>query len=307
MLASLVSLSLALGLNASVGLNTGVGLNSSSSDPAYDVSRAHLFYELSGASYCQNASIASWSCIPCGRSKQSVVSNKVFYDKRTGARGFAGAFSDASGTTMIVFSFRGSEGLNNWLENLHFAKTDHNMSCAGCKVHSGFYDCWKALKDHGIVVELRRLIATYPSAKVFMTGHSLGAAIAMLAAYELQYEFKIPVDGAWTFGQPRVGNQAFRDFYNDNSPRVTWRLTHWRDPVPHVPLKSMGFSHIGNEVWYNEDFSTGKVCDGSGEDPTCSNSLDFETSVYDHLHYFEETTGENGCGDEAAVMVEQEA
>ena len=296
-----------MGLNTGVGLNTSVGLNSSSSDPAYDVSRAHLFYELSGASYCQNASIASWSCTPCGRSHQSVRSNKVFYDKRTGARGFAGAFSDASGTTMIVFSFRGSEGLNNWLENLHFAKTDHNMSCAGCKVHSGFYNCWKALKDHGIVVELRRLIATYPSAKVYMTGHSLGAAIAMLAAYELQYEFKIPVDGAWTFGQPRVGNQAFHDFYNDNSPRVTWRLTHWRDPVPHVPLKSMGFSHIGNEVWYNEDFSTGKVCDGSGEDPTCSDSLDFDTSVDDHLHYFEETTGENGCGDEAAVVVEQEA
>ena len=295
---SLVSLSLAMGLR-----------NSISSDPAYDVSRAHLFYELAGASYCTNTSIGSWSCTPCARSNQSVVSNKIFYDTKTGARGFAGAFSaDASvATDLIVFSFRGSEGLNNWIENLKFAKTDHNMSCAGCKVHSGFYDCWKALKDHGMVVELRRLISTYPTAKVYMTGHSLGAAIAMLAAYELQYEFKIPVDGVYTYGQPRVGNEAFHDFYNDNSPRVTWRLTHWRDPVPHVPLESMGFSHIGTEVWYNEDFSVGKVCDGSGEDSSCSDSLTFDTSVDDHLHYFEETIGEDGCGDDVTAVVEQEA
>jgi len=300
----LVSLSLAVGLHSNSSSDPAHDV--SSSDPAYNESRAHLFYTLAGAAYCPNATIGSWSCIPCARSNQSVVSNKIFYDKKTGARGFAGAFADASGTTMIVFSFRGSEGLNNWIMNLNFAKTDHNMSCAGCKVHSGFYDCWRALKNHGIVVELRRLIAAYPSAKVYTTGHSLGAAIAMLASYELQYELKIPVDGVYTYGQPRVGNQAFHDFYNDNSPRVTWRLTHWRDPVPHLPLQSMGFSHIGNEVWYNEKFTVGKVCDGSGEDPTCSDSLDFDTSIDDHLFYFEETIGENGC-DAVEVVVEQEA
>ena len=63
----------------------------------------------------------------------------------------------------------------------------------------------------------------------------------------------------YTYGQPRVGNESFHDFYNDNSPRVTWRLTHWRDPVPHLPLESMGFSHIGTEVWNDKDWTHGKV------------------------------------------------
>tara|TARA_B110001469_G_C9470252_1_gene236388 strand:- start:268 stop:408 length:141 start_codon:yes stop_codon:yes gene_type:complete len=33
-----------------------------------------------------------------------------------------------------VLSFRGSENLQNWVENLKIAKTNRNMSCAGCKV-----------------------------------------------------------------------------------------------------------------------------------------------------------------------------
>ena len=35
-----------------------------------------------------------------------------------------------------------------------------------------------------------------------------------------------------TYGQPRVGNEAFRTFYNAGAPQRTWRLTHWRDPAP---------------------------------------------------------------------------
>jgi hypothetical protein len=42
---------------------------------------------------------------------------------------------------------------------------------------------------------------------------------------------------------------------------------------------------MGLQVWYNEDSSSYKVCDGSGEDPTCSDSLLSPISVSDHLHY----------------------
>ena len=43
--------------------------------------------------------------------------------------------------------------------------------------------------------ELRALRASRPLAEVFVTGHSLGAAIAMIAAYELEYAEGIPVAG----------------------------------------------------------------------------------------------------------------
>ena len=67
-------------------------------------------------------------------------------------------------------------------------------------MHSGFYDCWRSLSAP-MVQELRALRASHPLAEVYVTGHSLGAAIAMLAAYELQYEEHIPVAGVYTFGQ----------------------------------------------------------------------------------------------------------
>ena len=115
-------------------------------------------------------------------------------------------------------------------------------------MHSGFFDCWRSLSAR-MVGELRALRASHPLAEVFVTGHSLGAAIAMIAAYELEYAEGIPVAGVYTFGQPRVGNAAFQAFCNARAPRRTWRLTHWRDPVPHLPLRSMGFAHVGTEVW----------------------------------------------------------
>jgi len=262
----------------------------------FDAERAHLFYKLAASSYCAAPDVLAWDCPPCRATNLSAaVAPRVFSDAFTGASGFVGAFG-AGGHTLVL-SFRGSENLQNWVENLKIAKTDRNMSCAGCKVHSGFYDCWRSL-SRPMVAELRALRASHPLAAVYVTGHSLGAAIAMLAAYELEFEQHIPVAGVYTYGQPRVGNHAFRSFYNAGAPRRTWRLTHWRDPVPHLPLRSMGFVHIGTEVWWDEGWHSGRVCDGSGEDTSCADSVGYiglDFSIYDHLHYFNEIIGDGGC------------
>jgi len=52
-----------------------------------------------------------------------------------------------------------------------------------------------------------------------------------------------------------------------------FRLTHNRDPVPHLPTESMGFRHPAFEVFYNEANSAYKICDSSGEDNSCSNQF----------------------------------
>ena len=46
-----------------------------------------------------------------------------------------------------------------------------------------------------------------------------------------------------------------------------------RAQVPHLPLRSMGFAHIGTEVWWDERWRSGRVCDGSGEDASCADSV----------------------------------
>jgi len=80
-----------------------------------------------------------------------------------------------------------------------------------------------------------------PAPQVFVTGHSLGAAVAVHCAAELgasSHSLGYPIDGVYTYGQPRVGNQAFADFYMVGT-QVSWRVTHHRDPVPHLPPMSL--------------------------------------------------------------------
>jgi len=57
----------------------------------------------------------------------------------------------------------------------------------------------------------------------------------------------------------------------------------------------MGFHHVPNEIWYTEDSSTYKVCDGTGEDPTCSDTVVIP-SIPDHTDYLNQYTG---CGDKS--------
>ena len=115
-----------------------------------------------------------------------------------------------------------------------------------------------------------------------------------------QYDQHLKIAGVYTFGQPRVGNAAFAAFYNKHSDtHVTWRITHHRDIVPHLPERLFGFRHEATEVFYGNDEPAGgsyRVCDGSGEDPQGANQYYLTgISVWDHLHYFGEATGEDAC------------
>jgi hypothetical protein len=95
----------------------------------------------------------------------------------------------------------------------------------------------------------------------------------------------------YTYGQPRVGNTAFAGwFVNATLPAppsgVPWlRLVHWNDPVPHLGPKALGFRHFGTEVWLDEASDAAMFCNGSGEDPECSDSIEAALVFDDHCSY----------------------
>lgn len=65
---------------------------------------------------------------------------------------------------------------------------------------------------------------------------------------------------------------------------------HHRDPVPHLPFTSWGYTHPSTEVFYSYNQTTYVVCDETGEDPSCSNQfwvLPNFAYISDHLHYLE--------------------
>jgi triacylglycerol lipase len=77
---------------------------------------------------------------------------------------------------------------------------------------------------------------------LFIAGHSLGAAVAALAAQMAVARGSRPL-GIYTFGMPRVGGPKFQKTYNASLGEVTYRLVHGLDLVARVP--SLAFRHVG--------------------------------------------------------------
>ncbi len=103
-------------------------------------------------------------------------------------------------------------------------------------VHKGFHDAldevWQELHE-----SINLLHAD--GRTLWFTGHSLGAALATLAAARYGQ-----AEGVYTFGSPRVGDAAFRDQY----PAPIYRVVNGHDVVTTVPLPPL-YRHIG-ELWY---------------------------------------------------------
>lgn len=93
----------------------------------------------------------------------------------------------------------------------------------------------------------------------------------------------------YNFGQPRVGDKAYAGFAT--SKLSTFRVTHDKDIVPHIPLAvGMAFYHSCTEQFEDVNHNL-RTCtsskDGSYcEDKTCADQYDIaETNVDDHLIY----------------------
>ena len=85
-----------------------------------------------------------------------------------------------------------------------------------------------------------------------------------------------------------VGNKAFASHFEDSVAFPVHRVTHARDPVPHMPSAASGFSHVGTEVFFNKASSAYKVC-ARGEDPSCAASVVVASGVDDHASYMGES------------------
>jgi hypothetical protein len=79
---------------------------------------------------------------------------------------------------------------------------------------------------------------------IYTTGHSLGGALSMLAAYDLTMQFKKITVENYTYGSPRVGNHGFADLYDAVVPR-SYRIVNDRDIITGFPkLLCFFFCHV---------------------------------------------------------------
>lgn len=267
------------------------------------LSKAQLLAKLTSISYCDRTNIKAWNCSRCTASDSLRKFNitTTVYDLQWDLFAFAG-YSTASelGGGAIVVAFRGtdSHSLYNWVENMRYWKTDYDIPYPGSEgalVHTGFFMSYNASDlAPNITTAVRALKAQYPNAPLYVAGHSMGAAMAHICAMDLKFTLEFEDVNVYTYGSPRIGNTVFKDFFN-KIVNESVRVTHNRDIVPSVPPQFVGFHHVAREVWQLDGakyFGTKVylpwVCDGSGEDPVCHNSVCFMglcTSIADHMHY----------------------
>lgn len=241
----------------------------------YDESLAKSFAALSSITYCTNkTAVMTWSCQTCKESNTPILSGKIKIVDADGVRVVVAKLKKQNG---CFVAFRGSENIENWLSDFNaweISPTAFNETCEGnCKVHGGFYNIWKKIEKPvlGAISDVGCTANDQWNNVLYITGHSLGAALTHLAMFALN-------DGGWkiaktySYEAPRVGNKAFADDFSKRySSRDVpiYRITHYKDPVVHLPPESMDYHHVTTEVYYASNDSY-KVCDGSGEDPTCA-------------------------------------
>ncbi len=141
----------------------------------------------------------------------------------------------------VIVAFRGTQVIKEdgsiFHEVLKDICTDAKLrlvdSNQGGNVHEGFkaalYEVWDKL-----LACLEKLHAEKPERTLWFTGHSLGAALATLAADRYGH-----VQGLYTFGSPRVGDDSFADDFHVN----TYRFVNNNDVVTHVP--PCPYVHVG--------------------------------------------------------------
>jgi len=178
----------------------------------------------------------------------------------------------------VVVAFRGSVDIRNWIANLD-ATTTAYPKCAECRVHLGFYDAYMEIA-YEVKSQVQLILSKYRDSKIYVTGHSLGGAMAVLSALDIKATFG-RIDHLYNYGQPRVGNKKFADYF-ENQITSGYRVVHYADIVPHLPtVKMIDYRHGGVQIWYTEDMEKYQVC--TAEDPNCMDSIpESKWSVNDH-------------------------
>jgi triacylglycerol lipase len=158
----------------------------------------------------------------------------------------------------LVVAFRGTE-LPNTIEGLKDCLltdamnllmvpegrmgTDFAAAGVGARFHKGFIVALESVWDPLLAaVEAEQKRAERP---LWVTGHSLGGALALLAAWLFQRKM-IAVHQVYTFGAPMIGNAAATKAFDREFEGKIYRYINAHDPVPKLPTMSLLANDYGH-------------------------------------------------------------
>ena len=130
---------------------------------------------------------------------------------------------------MAVLVFRGTTDVHDWITNLEAEQIDVARTFDGRRhvlgrLHKGFHDAYMSAEQE-VDARLQKIPEDMP---LYITGHSLGGALAAVATW---YQRSDRLAACYTFGGPRVGTPALRRHFRT----PIYRIINVMDPVPAVP------------------------------------------------------------------------
>jgi len=300
----------------------------------------HVFY--SKAAFCTEHAITSWSCGNMCDNAPIVGTDKIRFlpeGQRFRVQGYVAQiptndsmpvnFSDGNSNSSnsnsnnssnplnnnetipmeddvkCMISFRGSLNAANWYADFLAMLRQWPLNdlagadwCKGCKAHYGFAQAYDELRS-----DVHEAVADLNCTRLVLAGHSLGAAIATIASFDLRAAMGYRVEATWTFGKPRIGNAEFANSFvaaatDQNVFPPMWRVVHFHDPIPRAPPQVPGFhpvTHGALEVYYTDRASSEyTICPQHGAMENASKSCMagwplFLSVNMDHINYLNES------------------
>ena len=150
----------------------------------------------------------------------------------------------------LAVVFRGSESLTDWYYDLQVYKMNLKDDIW---IHSGFYKQLHTDNIHKCIIsKVKSILDIHPDYKVFVTGHSLGGALATLFGYILSHEITNHVTVV-SFASPRIGNKPWKKSFEQKENLKHYRVTNNRDMITATP--NINYYHTGTDIrLYNDSY-----------------------------------------------------
>lgn len=130
----------------------------------------------------------------------------------------------------IIIAWRGSSSTTNWLSNMNAAQKKFKYIKEDCLTHRGFTDIYSSARE-----EILSILGTLsPEKTVYVTGHSLGGALATLCAIDIAANSAYRSPRLYTYGSPRAGDPAFAKAFS-SYVRSSFRYANLFDVATYVP------------------------------------------------------------------------
>ena len=161
-----------------------------------------------------------------------------------------------------IFAFRGTDSTEDLIDD---CGADHTKFVpykedvvvpSDLRVESGFYHIYSdsdgntsSMQNQVFALVDKYQASEKPIDTLYITGHSLGCTLSTLFTLDMALSRPDIKSASYNYASPRVGNQAFVEFYQQQAPQQnpqtrTIRIQNVYDKVPCVPLQSEGYQHL---------------------------------------------------------------